>query len=448
MNGYSLYPNEVIDLELLLFALLYLLGLAGLSIRFVAGKKRYQSWWRQALLLLLFLFFLTGFFGLLNPNGAPLWSVVFLYFSAALAAASFFFAFYEKRYWGLLDGVAWLFFLPVFQTQRFFLLLNGIALLYLYLRTAFDFLSSWNEVHSALSIYAVKTALDSLKWGLLIADSKDRILYVNNAFLELFFNLSISAHEKEPVIEAALRKEAIAEVDATSFILLYEEGYLLFRTRFEDGHKEITFHDVNEEMLLNQKLLHANEELSQEEDILRARLDEIKRLAHSQEKERLRSLVHDSFAEEVSFIHQILINPKVKDLRPLKELVHRGLGNYEVSYRDLAEMEEFYSLLGVSFTNVGDFASCPKKELALECAREAIDNALRHGNATAISISNLLTAEYYELRIANNGQIPSSLRFHNGLLSMAAQLEKEGGSLRYEKEGAFTLIARFPIAKK
>jgi hypothetical protein len=46
-----------------------------------------------------------------------------------------------------------------------------------------------------------------------------------------------------------------------------------------------------------------------------------------------------------------LINPEVNDLKPLKELVKRGLSSVEPTYSDLEAMERFYGLLGVSFVH-------------------------------------------------------------------------------------------------
>ena len=170
----------------------------------------------------------------------------------------------------------------------------------------------------------------------------------------------------------------------------------------------------------------------------------MKGAAEHQEKEALRGLVHDSFAEEVSLIHQVLINPKLTDLTPLKTLMARGLTSYETRYEDLEEMERFYGLLGIRFIHEGDFALCPDKRNGLSLIQEATDNAIRHGNASEITIKSRVDSSFYLLEIANNGEKASTLTLHNGLSRFKKIFEQEGGELDVISSPVFAVRLTLP----
>jgi signal transduction histidine kinase len=158
-------------------------------------------------------------------------------------------------------------------------------------------------------------------------------------------------------------------------------------------------------------------------------------------------LVHDSFAEEVSLIHQVLINPSVNDLVPLKEEVRSGLESFEKNYSNLAEMERFYGLLGVHFFESGDFERCPDKVSVLSLIREATDNAIRHGNANEIHLLSSLSEGCYHLLITNNGSDPVRATPHNGLAHLISLFESKGGSLKLSLKPQFALEATLPLPK-
>ncbi len=158
-------------------------------------------------------------------------------------------------------------------------------------------------------------------------------------------------------------------------------------------------------------------------------------------------MVHDSFAEEVSLIHQVLINPAIDDLKPLKELVRRGLSQQEAAYEDLPALEEFYGLLGIKFVNEGSFEACPDKGSALSLIREATDNAIRHGNANTIRIVSRLQEGIYHLSISNNGKLPEELSLHNGLSHLKEVFEKEGGSFSATLKPEFSIEVSLPLTK-
>jgi hypothetical protein len=220
---------------------------------------------------------------------------------------------------------------------------------------------------------------------------------------------------------------------------------LSLRTPLKNGETELSFHDVSEELSLNTELKFVNASLAGEEKDLTTSLNELKKLARGQEKERLRGLVHDTFAEEVSFVHQILMNPSTNDLRPLKSLIREGFVDGKANGMTLEDIEEFYRLIGIHFENEGDFSSCPDKSLFLEVVHESIDNAIRHGEASSITVTSSTKDGHFFLKVSNDGKIPANLTFHNGLSHLKESLKKKGGNLAIETKPVFALIASLPL---
>jgi hypothetical protein len=231
-------------------------------------------------------------------------------------------------------------------------------------------------------------------------------------------------------------------------LVLVDNGhYYLLREILKSSRREMTISMVDAEVSLNEKLAEVNAALQKGKTYLLATLDKMKAVAEHQEKEELRGLVHDSFAEEVSLIHQVLINPSVNDLSPLKALMRQGLANEKGRYSDLHEMEHFYSLLGVAFRQIGSWEECLDKALAIRLIQEASDNAIRHGNASAITLEFQKEEGRFHLSISNNGEMPEEVVPHNGLSHLQSLFAQKGGKLLIETSPVFALEAFFPLPK-
>ncbi|UQZ33799.1 two-component sensor histidine kinase [Paenibacillus sp. PK3_47] len=88
-------------------------------------------------------------------------------------------------------------------------------------------------------------------------------------------------------------------------------------------------------------------------------------------------------------------------------------------------------------------------------AREAITNALRHGKATAVSIS--LTYSHHEIcmEVGNNGNVPDGVQLNRlqssggmGLQGMYERTRLVGGSLALQADPGFCVITRLPVYRQ
>jgi hypothetical protein len=446
-NAYFLYSNNDLFVLLLPYTLAFLFFLSGALIRLIS-KESLLMGLHELLWAIGGLAYGIGSFFLFNDTHTG-WVLALLYGPLLPWVTSFllFLRAKEHRYWDLGDLFALALVLPFLQLASWVYILDFAALLYLFIHAVFSFVYAEIRMRHTFTDYSLKSALDSLQSGLAIANHRGKLLYVNKAFSEVLLAFGVDPHQKEKGLFSALRSQSFRLVDEASSILYLDGHYLLFRERSKGTWKSLTLRQVDAEMKLNEELREANASLQKEKTALLATLDEIKALAQHQERESLRVLVHDSFAEEVSLIHQVLINPAVNDLVPLKEVVREGLESYEKKYSSLDELEHFYGLLGVSFFEEGDFALCSDKVSVLSLVREATDNAIRHGNANEIHPFSSIQEGVYHLRITNNGISPLSATPHNGLAYLLSLFEQKGGHLVLVFSPRFALEVTLPLPK-
>lgn len=444
--SYDIYSSGVLFVFLVLLVLFFLLFSLLSLLHFLSGEKGWAICGEIG----------GFFFAILFPLGIlftmegryPLLRTLFLYSLIFPLLLNFLrFKIKEKsRLLLLLDEMAFVLLLPILQLWNFSIFFSYGALLYLTSREAFSLYQMAEKKNGFFSLFTYKEALDSLSEGILIAKKNGKILYLNEAFERLLDDFEIDSHEKESLIFLRLRWKSYRLLDERSFILLAHGNYLLAQELNENNRLALRLTPADSEVLLNQELAETNRALQKEKTFLLATLDGMKGAAEHQEKENLRGLVHDSFAEEVSLIHQVLINPSLRNLRPLKTLVAHGLTSYDTRYEDLEEMENFYGLLGLRFIHEGDFALCPDKQGGLRLIQEATDNAIRHGNASEITIKSRLDSSFYYLEVSNNGLTTPVETLHNGLEHLKILFEKEGGVLGVIPDPVF--LVRLRLSKE
>lgn len=103
------------------------------------------------------------------------------------------------------------------------------------------------------------------------------------------------------------------------------------------------------------------------------------------------------------------------------------------------------------------FALYPSIQVVLyKNAREALTNALRHGNATAVWISIFYNEHEVVMEVGNNGALPEEAQLRKlqaggggiGLAGMNERTSLIGGTLELRLESPFTVITRLPVYRQ
>jgi hypothetical protein len=385
-----------------------------------------------------------GFLYAMYPGYSLTWEII-LYAPVLGILLAAFAAFMKKDLWYLLDALFLVFFLPCMMINEYMLIPLFVSLLYFFYKSAVSLVKASEDLRASINRYTIKDNLDNLDGGLIIADKKGHISFINKYFSSFLSSEGIDTLQKTDTLKAEMKKHA--RVIETN-VFLFEEGEHFYLLRWLDSRNgsEGILSDVTEEERLSLQIDEANKKLLKEQEALRNTLDVLKEIEREKVKERMLGLVHDSFAEEVSFIHQIVINPASNNLVPLKNLVKKGLENPERGLMNLESLIKDYEMLGVEFKVYGSLEGLPKEEMALEVIAESIDNAIRHGNASLITIRIESALKEYSVSIENNGVIPESFSPHNGLSHLEKLVKVEDGRLQITTDPVFTVKAFFKLS--
>lgn len=86
----------------------------------------------------------------------------------------------------------------------------------------------------------------------------------------------------------------------------------------------------------------------------------------------------------------------------------------------------------------------------LRCCQEAVTNAVKHGQATQVTIHSEIRQEACHITISNNGDLPAKdIRFGNGLQGMRERVELHKGNMKIDtSNNRFTINMEFPLLLK
>lgn len=203
-----------------------------------------------------------------------------------------------------------------------------------------------------------------------------------------------------------------------------------------------------------------------------------KRLAIEQERHRVSKEVHDIMGHSVTVVISLLEAVKMNlannpiiarekmsqsieitrnGIKELKRSISGKVGNWIETSKLIEDLEkliyEFQSSgVHVDFIthNAGDKLQTQVYETIYRCCQEGLTNALRHGNASNVTIAIRFAEEVIDLIIANNGDGCKELVYGNGLSGMLARVQDVEGTFSCgspEGEG-FSIHIVLPILRK
>lgn len=344
-----------------------------------------------------------------------------------------------------LDAAALVLLLPCLQFDLYTMIYYFASVLYFLARASFTFSSALANIHTHLNRYVIKESLDNLDIGIAIVNKKGNFAYINKAFSSYLEKKSVDPLQKAQIVFGRIL-EGAEQVDPSSWLLTEKEkSYFLKRKNSFSGEDEILLIDVSSEIALQKELSETNRQLREGQAELLVALDNLKEIEKIKEKERMRMLVHDSFAAEVSYLHQVIINPEITDLKGLKELADKDIFDAREESHDLSSLIKPYELLNIEFRISGSLEGLPHQREAFQMIREGIDNAIRHGKASEISIDIEKGQNEYSVSLINNGSLPRFFAMHNGLTNLKNLLSQVGGSLETRAGKEFVLKAVLPL---
>lgn len=111
-----------------------------------------------------------------------------------------------------------------------------------------------------------------------------------------------------------------------------------------------------------------------------------------------------------------------------------------------SELIQVAELIGCKVTFIGEQPTQRKAlQLLYAAIREGLTNAVRHADATELTVKIDPNGQRYHIEISDNGGVPvSKITEGNGLGALRQRLEQEGSSLEVLCDGSVTLLVEIP----
>lgn len=355
----------------------------------------------------------------------------------------------------------------------------------LLLRAIYELIYNYELMKTNLSRFSMKQAFDTFPGGLAIGKEHGTVLLINHKMREVMAQLGLTPDRRISGIRKAFRR--VLKDQELQARHSEEAGYTLtrlmetqelklsdkeddFRSFTCDGrvysYKEDLFHigkqaywqisltDISEESDLIQKISQKNQELQGNNLQLQEMLQHIEDIQMDKETLRMRNRIHDVMGQRLSILHSSLQQMDRNEEIPLDELIQL----LEDMMKDLNEPESLNpdqrfqnikktaEIVGTDLVKEGTIPTQAEvAEVMLQILREAVTNAIRHGQAEQVTANFREDADHYYLEILNSGHVPEAKIVEGeGIKGMRHKLAALAGTMDIESQGHFTIKITIP----
>ena len=358
---------------------------------------------------------------------------------------------HDRQAGSLLVLAASILLLPVFDDWLLGSLV--LALVCLAWRLIFLFPRTYDQYQQHLTARSIQTAVDCLDEGILISWEKGEPVLVNFTMYAVMEQLVGTVVRNANIFWHLLpfcgnRPGLSMERQGRDLLFRWDSGqaWLLqrrpIRFRRQSGW-QITAANVTTLYRLNRELAQKNAVLEQRNEEMKEVLDGLVALQIKQTTESLRYKIHDLLGQRITILQQLLNNPNVSDygeILPLVEDVLSDLRRDAVAnpQERLDALVTTYRNLGIAVTVEGMLpADTRRAGEFVRIIREAMTNALLHGQARSIAVT-FGTGRQPALVIADDGQgCPGPIQTGTGLQAMEQRVRALGGRLTLTKTPHF-----------
>lgn len=315
---------------------------------------------------------------------------------------------------------------------------------------------TYNQYQQRLTARSIQTAVDCLDEGILISWEKGEPVLVNFTMYAVMEQLVGTVVRNANIFWHLLpfcgnRPGLSMERQGRDLLFRWDSGqaWLLqrrpIRFRRQSGW-QITAANVTTLHRLNRELAQKNAVLEQRNEEMKEALNGLVALQTKQTTESLRYKIHDLLGQRITILQQLLNNPAVSDygeILPLVEDVLSDLRHDAVAnpQERLDALVTTYRNLGIAVTVEGMLpADTRRAGEFVRIIREAMTNALLHGQAQSIAVT-FGTGRQPALVIADDGQgCPGPIQTGTGLQAMEQRVRALGGRLTLTKTPHFIII--------
>ncbi len=323
----------------------------------------------------------------------------------------------------------------------------------------------------------IKKAIDSYPGGICFSALDGRVILVNEKMNQLMLELTghtilnakvaweelanFSSNGKaEKLNQSWLPKDSDNENGSTHqqlFFRFSDSSVWRFELRFlEPNTVQIEAAEITELYRLSEELYENTIRLQEMQKRQKTLLDSIVEVNLNKEILAAKMHIHDELG------HCLLATTKAITEDSLAENADVLRKSWNSTIHDFSNISTVWmapdSSLQSELMQVAELIGCkvifhgkqPKSRKALQllyaAIREALTNAVRHADATELTVKIEQRKECYHIEISNNGNVSvSSITEGNGLSALRQRLEQEGASLKVLCENSVSLIVDIPF---
>ena len=323
----------------------------------------------------------------------------------------------------------------------------------------------------------IKKAIDSYPGGICFSALDGRVILVNEKMNKLMLELTghtilnaKAAWEKltnfanngkaEKLTQSWLPKDTNNENESTHqqlFFRFSDNSVWRFELRFLDSNTvQVEAAEITELYRLSEELYENTIRLQEIQKRQKALLDSIVEVNLNKEILAAKMHIHDELG------HCLLATTKAITENSLAENADVLRDNWNSTIRDFSNIPTVLtvpdSALQSELLQVAELIGCKvifsgeqqkgRKALQLLYAaiREALTNAVRHADATELTVKIEQDEKRYHIEISDNGSVSvSSITEGNGLSALRQRLEQEGASLTVSCDGGVCLMIDIPF---
>ena len=354
-----------------------------------------------------------------------------------------------KKYKYLIDCIMCILNIPLLSVIPYWAYIVTILTLYINMRAIIAVIDNIESIKKYPGKLAIKSALDGLSDGIIFTSPFGRITYINRAMKDVLYTLNISSHTRVSNIVDAIQAHAMSNgrcVSDNTYIV--DTDTRSYRFTIDKSMSQIISFDATQEEKLLKEFDTSNSLLQQANAKLTDNLAQIDQITKEQELLNMKGHIHDNLAQQLSIVHMVILNNKTTNLKDIKEMLRHiettpDPENTKVDYTNITRlMKDIGIKLDINVTNIdnGDIMILINKFI-----KETTTNAIRHGKASKITISTSIKNGQYILHTSNNGIVPQTIEYGNGLSSLLLNVKKLNGKMNITTDGVFEITVTLPI---
>lgn len=329
-------------------------------------------------------------------------------------------------------------------------------LLAIFLRGFFKIQEIRVSLKKNITGFSAKEAVDKLPLGILSATPHGKIHLINPAMERLLYHFFHRTFRWDRDLWEALRERRMTEDPSSEEDLIHcplgNEVYRFRRFEEKPGESYTYAYDLTEVFQTTKEIERANESLMATRKELKEVISRIDTMQREHEIIRIKSRMHDVIGFRISLIYRMLadghfnkedLDHSLELLREVRDEV-RGESDPKAFFKFLNER---LLAMDVSLEVLGTFPEdSPYRELILDTIREAIANAVKHGETRHIFINFERGRDQFLVTVENDGRLPQGpVVPRGGLRHLVRRARESQCEFRFSTEPRFQVELIMPL---